>query len=74
MTIEWCMVSIVERMAQCSLFSPRHYPLMTREELDSLLVFERVDGEWVRTVHRHTSRQKLGKHYVVFRYLRLLSY
>merc|ERR1712080_613695 len=40
-----------------------------REHLATLLIFERLDeaGEWVREVHRHTSKRKQGQTYVIFR-------
>merc|ERR1711971_1057681 len=40
-----------------------------RENLATLLIFERLDdgGEWVREVHRYTSKRKQGRTYVIFR-------
>merc|ERR1712172_146886 len=40
-----------------------------RENLPTLLIFERLDdgGEWVREVHRYTSKRKQGQTYVIFR-------
>ena len=54
-------------MASCSLFTPNSYPLLSRSELESLLLFERVDMDWVREVHMYSSMKKKGKNFVVFR-------
>ena len=35
--------------------------------MESILLFERVVGDWVREVHRFTSKTKKGKNYVIFR-------
>merc|ERR1711934_170211 len=58
-------------MASCSLYTPgaKESLLIPKQELDNLLVFERIDaeGDWVREIHWHTSNSKKGKHYVLFR-------
>ena len=54
-------------MSSCSLYKPRAYPLLSRAELETLLVFERVVGDWVREVHMFTSKRKKGKIFVMFR-------
>merc|ERR1711892_1031353 len=40
---------------------------LSREEMGSILVFERVVGDWVREVHMFTSKSKKGKNFVIFR-------
>ena len=54
-------------MASCSLFTPNSYPLLSCSELESLLLFERGDMDWVREVHMYSSMKKKGKNFVVFR-------
>ena len=54
-------------MARCSLYKPKPYPLLSRAELDSLILFEEVAWDWVREVHRHSSNTKKGTNYVLFR-------
>ena len=54
-------------MASCSLYTAAPYPLLTRQELETLLLFQEVDDDWVREVHMFSSASKKGKNYVVFR-------
>merc|ERR1719244_318565 len=54
-------------MAKCSLYSPKAYPIISRSEMDSIILFERVERDWVREVHRHSSNTKKGTNYVVYR-------
>ena len=54
-------------MAKCSLYTPKAYPIISRSEMDSIILFERVERDWVREVHRHSSNTKKGTNYVVFR-------
>lgn len=57
-------------MASCSLFSPRVFPLISRQELETIIIFQRlaIGGvDWVREVHRHTSITKAGRSRVLFR-------
>merc|ERR1712013_327166 len=41
-------------------------PQLTRDDLNSLLIFENLCNEWVREVHRFTSEKK-KKNFVIFR-------
>merc|ERR1712013_834315 len=41
-------------------------PQLTRDDLNSLLIFENLCNEWVREVHRFTSERK-KKNFVIFR-------
>ena len=54
-------------MASCSLYHPGSFPLLTKAELESILLFERVVGDWVREVHMFTSKRKSGYNFVIFR-------
>merc|ERR1712107_265510 len=40
---------------------------LTRDELASLLIFQRITNNWVREVHRFESMRKKRKHFVIFR-------
>merc|ERR1712241_103975 len=40
---------------------------LTRDELASLLIFQRITDSWVREVHRFESMRKRRKHFVIFR-------
>merc|ERR1712241_1043218 len=40
---------------------------LTRDELASLLIFQRITDDWVREVHRFESMRKKRKHFVIFR-------
>ena len=42
-------------------------PQLTRDDLNSLLIFENLCNEWVREVHRFTSERKKKKNFVIFR-------
>merc|ERR1711970_195268 len=42
-------------------------PQLTRDDLNSLLIFERLCNDWVREVHRFTSERKKKKNFVIFR-------
>merc|ERR1712013_494431 len=42
-------------------------PQLTRDDLNSLLIFEDLCNEWVREVHRFTSERKKKKNFVIFR-------
>merc|ERR1712183_1145001 len=42
-------------------------PQLTRDDLNSLLIFENLCNDWVREVHRFTSERKKKKSYVIFR-------
>merc|ERR1712013_452109 len=42
-------------------------PRLTRDDLNSLLIFENLCNEWVREVHRFTSERKKKKNFVIFR-------
>merc|ERR1711936_1422296 len=39
----------------------------TRDELATLLIFQRITDSWVREVHRFESMRKRRKHFVIFR-------
>merc|ERR1712123_17943 len=59
--------SPVLAMASCSLLTTGKYPLMSRAELETILLFQRVNDDWVREVHMFSSIKKKGMHFVVFR-------
>merc|ERR1712226_979411 len=40
---------------------------LTRDELATLLIFQRITDSWVREVHRFESMRKRRKHFVIFR-------
>jgi len=40
---------------------------LSRAELDSIILFHRVLGDWVREVHMYKSKSKIGCNYVLFR-------
>merc|ERR1712203_398179 len=40
---------------------------LTRDELATLLIFQRITDDWVREVHRFESMRKKKKHFVIFR-------
>ena len=40
---------------------------MTRDELASLLIFQRITDSWVREVHRFESMRKRKQNFVIFR-------
>ena len=40
---------------------------MTRDELATLLIFQRITNSWVREVHRFESMRKRRQNYVIFR-------
>merc|ERR1712212_958686 len=40
---------------------------LTRDELATLLIFQRITDSWVREVHRFESMRKKRKHFVIFR-------
>jgi len=42
-------------------------PQLTRDDLNSLLIFENLCNDWVREVHRFTSERKKKKNFVIFR-------
>merc|ERR1711936_1522133 len=42
-------------------------PQLTRDDLNSLLIFENLTNDWVREVHRFTSERKKKKNFVIFR-------
>merc|ERR1712055_721084 len=42
-------------------------PQLTRDDLNSLLIFENLCNDWVREVHRFSERKKKKKSYVIFR-------
>merc|ERR1711887_392133 len=42
-------------------------PQLTRDDLNSLLIFENLCNYWVREVHRFTSERKKKKNFVIFR-------
>merc|ERR1711970_519007 len=42
-------------------------PQLTRDDLNSLLIFENLCNDWVREVHRFTSERKKKKNFVTFR-------
>merc|ERR1711970_498613 len=42
-------------------------PQLTRDDLNSLLIFENLCNDWVREVHRFTSERKKKKTFVIFR-------
>merc|ERR1739838_765290 len=42
-------------------------PQLTREDLNSLLIFENLCNDWGREVHRFTSERKKKKNFVIFR-------
>ena len=54
-------------MPSCCLYQPGPYPVLSRTEMESILLFERVAGDWVREVHMFTSKRKKGKNFVIFR-------
>jgi len=54
-------------MPGCSLFRPRPQGLLSRSELASLILFQRLSYGWVREVHLHSSKRKKGKIFVLFR-------
>merc|ERR1712076_37078 len=41
--------------------------LLTRADLNSLLIFENLCDDWVREVHKFNSQRKKKKNYVIFR-------
>merc|ERR1712002_272723 len=41
-------------------------PQLTRDDLNSLLIFEKLCNDWVREVHRFTSERKKKKSFVIF--------
>merc|ERR1711936_1369453 len=42
-------------------------PQLTRDDLNSLLIFENLCNDWVREVHRFTSERKKKKNFVILR-------
>ena len=40
---------------------------LTRDELATLLIFQRITDSWVREVHRFESMRKKKQHFVIFR-------
>ena len=42
-------------------------PQLTRDDLNSLLIFEKLCDDWVREVHKFNSERKKKKSYVIFR-------
>merc|ERR1712055_289618 len=42
-------------------------PQLTRDDLNTLLIFENLCNDWVREVHRFTSERKKKKNFVIFR-------
>jgi len=54
-------------MPGCSLYRPRPQGLLSRSELASLILFQRLSYGWVREVHLHSSKRKKGKIFVLFR-------
>ena len=40
---------------------------LTRDELATLLIFQRITDNWVREVHRFESMRKKKQHFVIFR-------
>ena len=64
---DWQEVQKTSRMASCSLYRKVNYPLMSRTELETILLFQRVNDDWVREVHMFSSNNKKGKNFVVFR-------
>ena len=40
---------------------------LTRDELATLLIFQRITDSWVREVHRFESMRKRKQNYVIFR-------
>ena len=43
------------------------FPLISDEELKSLLVFQVITSDWVREVHMFSSKRKRGKTFILFR-------
>ena len=41
--------------------------LLTKEDLSTILVFQKINADWVREVHGFTSMRKKKKHHVIFR-------
>ena len=47
--------------------STRHKMALTRDELATLLIFQRITDSWVREVHRFESMRKKKQNFVIFR-------